>query len=51
MSRCSYLQAYQRLVESSNLQEKVSGVIRLKVAAWILAPNKTPCKDINLLSM
>ncbi len=28
-----YVQAYQRTVESSNLQEKVSGVIRLKVRA------------------
>lgn len=28
-----YVQAYQRTVESSNLQEKVSGIIRLKVLA------------------
>lgn len=29
-----HMQAYQRTVESSNLQDKVSGVIRLKV--WLL---------------
>ena len=34
-------------MESSNLQEKVSGVIRLKVAAWTLAPDKTPFKEVN----
>ncbi len=28
-----YVQAYQRTVESSNLREKVSGIIRLKVLA------------------